>query len=188
MSITCLNPNITISQFIDKFLQHYTMFTDISEEYAVFESWEFCPMSKYHYDCFVEIANFYKMPITNIRQKYIWDGKQLDVTQLPTFHCLMHEVGHFVNCPKKYRNKVDYGLGSGGNYKAEQLRDDHEEDILASIFGIYFEYLVGDDVSITIGDTGYDVQMTRQNLENAFQHFIDLGLLDKNGKPTCSIN
>jgi len=181
-----------VEKYITTFLQYKTMLTDPSPECDRYESYRNMPISPKHNKIFTEITNFYNVPVTYKRQKYIWNGKELDVTQTPSFHCMMHEVGHFLMCPKEYRTHIDYGLGSptfGGVKVSRPDGDDHvEEDILASIFGIYLEFLVGDDIEITIGDVGVDDQLTHEFLSECFQHYYDLGIIDQHGTPFNGTN
>ena len=176
-----------IQKYIEKFLQHETMLSDPSPKHDRYDSYRNMPISPKHNKWFEEITKFYKVPVTYKRQKYIWNGKQLDITQTPSFHCMMHEVGHFLMCPEEYKSHIDYGLGSPtfGGVKGSRPGggDNVEEDILASIFGIYLEFLVGDDIEITIGDVGVDDQLTPEFLTECFQHYYDLGIIDQDGIP-----
>jgi len=171
----------SVSRFIDKFLQHKTILSQGTPLADQYESYCYTPISSYHHRWFIEICNFYKIPITMQRQAYIWDGKQLDISQLYDFHHQMHEIGHYLMCPLEYKHYIDYGLGAGGAYYIEACRDDVEEDILASIFGIYIEFLVGDNIGVTIGDVGADEVLTREYVNQCFRYYYDLGIIDTKG-------
>ena len=79
----------SISLYIDKFLQSYTMFSEKTPLADQYESYRNTPISYRHYKWFIKICDFYKIPITTQRQDYIWDGKQLDITQKTSFHSLL---------------------------------------------------------------------------------------------------
>lgn len=180
------DPDSPMSRFIDKFLQHETIHCTDTPLNDQFDSYHHTPISSYHHRCFIKICKNYKIPITKQRQPYIWDGKQLDITQLPTFNSQMHEVGHYLVCPLEYKHHIDYGLGPGGAYDIETYRDDVDEDVLASVFGLYLEFLIGDDIAVTIGNIGVDDVLPRKFLIQCFQHYYDLGIVNKHGFPCNS--
>uniref|UniRef100_A0A6C0JXB0 Uncharacterized protein n=1 Tax=viral metagenome TaxID=1070528 RepID=A0A6C0JXB0_9ZZZZ len=163
-----------VEKYIAKFLQHETMFCSDTLESDRYDRYCNMPVSPKHNKWFEEITKFYGISTTNKRQKYNWDGKQLDITRTPTFHCMLHEVGHFLMATEN-KYEINYGLGLPGS------GTNVEEDILASIFGIYLEFLVGDDIEITIGDVGVDDQLTPEFLSECFQHYYDLGIINCDG-------
>jgi hypothetical protein len=95
----------------------------------------------------------------------------------------MHEVGHYLMCPLEYKHHIDYGLGPGGTYNIEACRSDVDEDILASIFGIYMEFLIGVDIGVIIGDVGVDKKLKRKFLNKCFSYYCKLGIIDEYGNP-----
>jgi hypothetical protein len=46
------------------------------------------------------------------KKRYAWDGKKLVVYDMPIYH-IAHEIGHWIECPVKYRKFPEYGLGTG---------------------------------------------------------------------------
>ena len=170
-----------ISKFINTFLSHKTIFYSNSESLDRFINYQYTPILKRHNDFLIDICRFYNIPITKERQQYIWDGKCLDITQRSSFHWQMHEVGHFLLCPLQFRHFIDYGLGPGGSYNAETIRNDISEDIYAGIFGLYLEFMVGDDISITIGNIGVDEILDREFLSECFDYFVKLNIIDRKG-------
>lgn len=90
---------------------------------------------------------------------YCWDGEKINVIRVHEDHSeisnAIHEVGHWVVCPKSRINKPDFGLGGAIESLIQstpllKFWSANIEEMKASILGIMIEEELGFDYKKTI--------------------------------------
>lgn len=166
--------SLTKENFLDYITNRDFIFINNYEEFV---SQSYSPMTNIDFINSIFLLNKYNIPYTlSPNSNYVWDGKILDFSKIRSFHILCHEIGHYISSLPSMRKNPNYGLGSSSedlvfdlteNFDMKNQKENnlcHNYDILAGIIGIYLEYIHGKDISIAIGDLGWEVESKEKAL------------------------
>jgi hypothetical protein len=60
--------------------------------------------------------------------RYVWDGTRLDLHQLSNAQ-VIHEIGHWIECPTEYKDLPEYGLGTGPDIFSKFVEPDKHSNL-----------------------------------------------------------